>query len=133
MYFDPGGGEDRMDVNVRGFAAELAAHRVTGAVLNWDYLPEDYRRKDKPPDLGRRTEVRNAKSHQGRLWASKADPATNVFLLVTGTVPTFRIRGWVEGSDLKIADRREMPPAVRYPGFFIDALDLNPLPLPEDA
>lgn len=132
MYFDPGG-EDRLSVNIRGFGAELAASYASGLAVNWDYLPSHYRRARKPPDLGRRTEVRNARSHRGRLWASKHDPISRVFLLVTGIMPSFRVRGWLEGAELKVPERHLEPPAVRYEGYFAEPDELNPLPLPEDA
>lgn len=133
MYFQPGKGEDRLSVNIRGFGAELAAARVTGLELDWSYLASSYRRSEKRPDLGLRTEVRNAKSADGRLWASRYDHIENVFLLVTGSMPTFTVRGWIEGHELLVPENHLSPPEVRYAGWFMRPEDLNPFPLPEDA
>lgn len=133
QYFDPGTGESRMDINIRGFGAELAGRRATNLELHWNYLPRSYRRRDKAADLGQRTEVRNARRAHGRLFANDHDPIDRVFLLVTGSMPTFDVRGWIEGVDLMVPEHWFEPPDVRYAGFFVDAADLNPLPLPEDA
>jgi len=133
MYFQPGGGETRLDVNIRGCGAELAASRATGLKIDWSYLPATYRRRDKRPDMGKRTEVRNARKSPGLLWASETDPVSRVFLLVTGMMPTFQVHGWLEGTDLMEPLNWRDKPRVRYPGYFADSIDLNCLPLPPDA
>lgn len=131
--FTPGGGETQFDVHARGAGAELAARNATGLELHWDMLPPNYRRKNKPHDLGQRTEVRNAKSDYGRLPAHPDEPKKWVFLLVTGGLPVFSVRGWLEGVDLMVPQRWLEPPEVRYADYFADVGDVNPLPLPEDA
>lgn len=132
VKFDTGD-ETRLGINERGFGAELAAARATGLVWNDAYLPDNYQRKDKPPDIGRRVEVRNAIKPTGCLWADKRERRDWVYLLVTGSLPTYTVVGWLEGRDLMRPDRWREPPAVRYPGYFADQPSLRPLPLPEDA
>jgi hypothetical protein len=133
MKFDPGG-ETRLGVNERGFGAEIAAARATGLPWNDAYLDTaHYKRSDKPPDIGRRTEVRNALRGDGRLVSHKPERTDWVYLLVTGALPIFRVVGWLEGRDLRVPDRWREPPAVKYPGYFASQHELNPLPVPGDA
>jgi len=133
MYFSPGGGESRLDVNIRGYGAEFAASKWTG--LPWNHRlfnPRTYRRDQKTHDIGRRVEVKNAIHQNGRLACSSDDPE-RVHLLLVGDMPRFRICGWMEGIDLHVPGRRQEPPAVRYAAYFARQADLKPMPLPDDA
>ncbi len=128
------GSESRMAINVRGFAAEIAAANATGLRLNWDtLLPSTYRRRDKPPDIGARVEVRNALRMNGQLWADPKERRDWLYLLLAGRGPVFKIGGWMEGAELFTGDRWMEPPLVRYPGYFAWQSDLAPLPIPGDA
>ena len=129
MRHAPPKGETEFDVKARGFGAELAAHRVTGLELHWEMLTRTYKRKNKPPDLGKRTEVRNSAKQQGPLKAHDTDPTGRIFLLVTGTLPVFDVRGWLEGADLMADDNWFEP----WKDWLAHAADLNALPLPDDA
>lgn len=127
------GSETRLDINVRGFAAEIAAARATGLRLNWGLLGDTYRRRDKPPDIGRRTEVRNAVRSNGLLWADPRERRDWTYLLVTGSRRRFVVAGWVEGRELMQTCNWREPPIVRYAGFFLPQSELRPLPMPDDA
>ncbi len=133
MYFDPGGGESRLDVNVRGFAAEIAAARATGLPLNEELLDvTTYRREDKPSDIGRRTEVRSTRSPMGPLYVYEGDPVRDrLALLVTGARRVFTIVGWISMRDAK--DKNRWCTDLRYPAFVTEQYDLRPLPMPEDG
>lgn len=133
MKFEPVG-ETQVDVHARGFAAELAAHRVTGLELHWDLLERDYRRRDKPPDLGQRTEVRNARRRDGRLVAHPGERSEYLYLLVTGEGREYLVVGFMEGVELMIPRRWEEPPRVQYAGWFATQRSLAPIAeLPVDA
>lgn len=133
MKFDPGG-ETRLEVNVRGFAAELAAHRATGLPLHWGLLDKGYRRREKVPDLGTRTEVRNARRHDGRLVAHPGERKDWLYLLVVGSGHAYIVVGFMEGRDLMVPERWKEPPRVRYEGYFASQESLRPLAeLPGDA
>ena len=134
MYFTPGGGETRLDVNVRGFGAELAAHRATGLPLNWSYLGRRYKKSQKPPDLGARTEVRNARRRDGLLVAHKGEKPERLYLLVVGEGRRYVVCGWMEGADLMVPARWREPPVVRHEGYFAGQAALRPVAeIPEDA
>jgi len=132
-YFLPHG-ETQLDVDVRGMAAELAASIATG--LPWhtlEPLPQGYRRgRSKPPDIGRRTEVRNSARPQSPLYVYQADPPDRCVLLVTGVGPSFTLAGWIQASDAKRPEfwRGE---GLRYPAYVIPQSRLQPLPLPPGA
>jgi hypothetical protein len=132
MKFNPRG-ESRLQVNERGFAAELAASRATGLKLNWTKLGKGYRSRDKLPDIGERVEVRNARRGNGRLVAHPGERKDWAYLLVTGEGRTFVVVGWMEGRALIVPARWEEPPKVQYNGYFAAQHDLHPLPLPADA
>jgi len=125
MKHEPPPGETELDVKIRGYAAELVAAKVTGLSLNWDYLPKDYVRAKKRPDIGRRTEVRNTKV----LRSYPGEAKSFVYLWVTGRVPTFTVTGWIEGVDLMVPENENLT----WGGYDIGPGGLNPLPLPEDA
>ena len=133
MKFDPTG-ESTIDVKARGFAAEIAAHRVTGLPLHWSLLSKGYRRADKEPDIGQRTEVRNAQRLDGRLVAYPGERKDYLYMLVVGEDRRYIVVGFLEGRDLIVKRRYEEPPKVRYPGYFASQSDLRPLAeLPADA
>ena len=134
MKFQPAGGETVHQVNHRGYAAELCGSAATGLGLRWEILKRGYRRRDKRPDLGARTDVRNARKPDGRLWTD-GDRVDWVYLSVVGPVAprTFLVKGWLEGRELMVPERWEVPPKVLYPAWFADQRELHPLPMPEDA
>lgn len=133
MKFDPGSGEDRLAVNVRGFAAEIAAARVTGLHWNDEFLADGYAGTDKRPDLGRRTEVRNALRANGRLFSYQNDRDEWDYLLVTGAGPEFVVAGWMPGAELRRADHWREPPEVRLAAYAVEQRQLRPLPTGEQA
>jgi hypothetical protein len=132
MYFDPGTGESRLDVNIRGFAAEIAAARMTGLPLNEGVLTATYRRSQKPADIGRRVEVRS--SLGPFLYGYRNDPITRCMALVTGDrFGPFEFQGWIEARDLQRPEHWKQPPQVRYAAWVVPANRLQPLPLPADV
>jgi hypothetical protein len=133
MMFTPVGKETPVDVGARGYGAELAAARATGLPLNWELLGDEYRRRDKAPDLGRRVEVRNARRASGLLAGHPGERRDWVYLLVVGTLPTFTVVGWLEGAELFVPTRWREPPAIPFAGYFAEQRELRPLPLPGDA
>lgn len=129
MYFQPGYGESRLDVNERGFAAELVASRLTGLPRNGKRLGADYKRRDKPHDIGERTEVRNQRDHAGPLYVYEADARHHLALLLTGHGrKAYVMRGWIDVAD---ARRDEWwNESLRQPCWSVSQADLQPLPLP---
>ncbi len=130
MKFDPRGGETKFDVNLRGYCGELAAKRVTGLPLHWEYLDAGYRGA-KHVDLGNRTEVRTVLPTGRRLLRRRpGDPVSRVFLLVIGVGRRYRVAGWMEGRDLVVPARRDPDPPSSWTAR---EDELRPLPLPPDA
>jgi hypothetical protein len=134
MKFDSPTGETRLEINIRGFGAELAASKATGLRWNHELLDTKTYAGDKPADIGRRVEVKNALSQSGRLPGFKGEPIERVYLLVVGDMPRFRVVGWMEGVDLHRPERWVEPKGrIKYAAFFAAQGDLRRLPLPSDA
>lgn len=136
----PADREAALEMNARGFGAELSLSRLTG--LEWHEAPvktRGYRRSAKPPDVGRRVEVKTTWYRDGVLRAYDGDRADFVFVLMIGRLPTFECVGWMEGRELLVPSRwSETPRGGRArtrtnPGWSATQDELRPLPLPDDA
>jgi hypothetical protein len=129
--------ESEVDLNARGFGAELAAAKATG--LRWHKHLWVKGQRRKLPDLGRRTEVRNVASAGGQLRAfppkgrKAGDPVEWCYLLVIGRLPTYRVVGWMEGSELIVRPRLRTLKAGWEASYYADQGELHPLPMPSDA
>lgn len=127
-------GQDPIGYQVDAFAAELAASLRTGLPWHAGVLGTDYRRSDKRPDLGRRTEVRSSTNPNGGLWSHPDNDRDEwLYLFVVGRCPDLVVVGWVEGRDLRVP--RHWHDGIRGgpSGWRMDPRDLRPLPVPEDA
>jgi hypothetical protein len=129
------GHESQLDDLCRGFGAELAAAAVTGLELcPWILLPPGYRRQDKTPDIGRRTDVKSV-ARQSDLLAPRFDDAEYgrfnwYFLKVSGRFPSYCVEGWVQGHE--VMDEAHKDP-TGWERYLVENWELHPLPLPPDA
>ena len=121
--------EQDYELKFNGFAAELAASRVTGLSWRKTMFGSGFKER-KACDLGNRTEVRNTHHEHGSLPFKPKDDPASVYVLVIGVSPTYRVVGWMEGEDLvKLPVRTDIP----YPARFADQSLLSDLPLPRSA
>jgi hypothetical protein len=90
-----------VSTNVDAAGAELAASKATG--LRWHMTVGDDLAE---PDLGRGTEVRHTRRDDGGLIVRSKDPSGRVFVLVTGSLPRYRVVGHLAGVEAMQDDFR---------------------------
>lgn len=128
--FAPAG--DRLEQDVRAFAAELAVAEYLGLPWNDDVLSRAQLRRGKQADVGENIEVRTwPETRRDGLFlpVRDGDKTDRVCVLAVGRVPAFTLIGWaIAGSVMTKAyryDDRRHHPYWRVP---IDALRLFPMP-----
>jgi hypothetical protein len=134
-YFVPVG-ESMVDATQRGHVAEHVAGRAVGLAPDCRVLSmRELRRGPKRPDLGSRTQVRNARNPLGALRVYKPDPEGHLALLIVGRRRgPYRIAGWLE-----IAEARKLGAWIEDPGnpsgssWHVGQEQHHRLPLPADA
>jgi hypothetical protein len=134
--FDPGSDETEQIVNLRGFGAEMAAHKALGIPLRWEMHEAGYRQSMKTADLRARTDVKNPRYRRYRLWCDEGDKTYRrfdwSFLKVSGEMPTYLIEGWAYGYEIMI-DEYWVERGMVRPAFFLPNNKLRPLPLPPEG
>lgn len=84
-----------------------------------------------PVDLiyqGRTLEVRCTRYRNGRLIIHPQDSDESFFVLVTGAAPVYKVVGWIQGRDGKIAAYWDEPEPGR-PAFFVPQSALVEVPV----
>lgn len=111
-------GEDGWTVHIEGAGGELAVAKVLGIYpvfgLNTFHAA----------DLARNIQVRTRSRDDYDLLVRPNDADDAIFVLVTGRIPNFEVRGWILGRDAKredwLADHGGRPPA-----YFVKAKHLR--------
>jgi hypothetical protein len=108
------------DAHVEGACGELSVAKVLGRY--WDGSVDTF----KSPDLPGGVQVRTRSKHDWELLIRPCDPREAVYVLVTGRCPSYRVHGWIQGSE---AMRQEWLAnhAGRPPAYFIPQEALLPL------
>jgi hypothetical protein len=128
--FEPRG-ETRLDVDMRGFGAELAAARALG--LKWSAtVYSRSKARSKPPDLGEAIEVKHSKWSDGPLYVYPNEPRDRIHVLVIGRIPEYRIAGWIRAGDARRPEFWHEPPEVRAAAWAVPQEALAGLPVPAD-
>jgi hypothetical protein len=83
------------EVNVEGAGAELAVAKYFG--WYWDFSVNTF----KAPDLGSKVQVRWTHSHNFSLIVRPRDPEDDVYVLVSGWGPDYKIQGFMYGHEAK--------------------------------
>jgi len=110
--------------HIEGAAGEYAVAKFLG--MHWDFSVfrgDDFRKK---PDVGP-YQVRQAERHHYRLTLRKGadtDKPDVPFILVTGTMPNYRVRGWVYGREA-MQDRYWSDPNNRGYAWWVPVDDLH--------
>lgn len=114
------GGQASWDTDIEGAGAELAFAKWAG--WYWDAGVRTF----KQPDVGL-IQVRSTKLSAGRLILRPNDPRHEVYVLVTGEMPTLTLRGWLYGWE---AMRPEFvaAPNGQPPCWMVPQPDLHPMP-----
>lgn len=122
---DPERQANRLQRNVDGFAAEEAAASYFGVTRTQRGIVV----KDFATDLTNRVQVRQTAHATGSLIVHPDDRDEEPFLLAVGTMPMFRLVGWILARDAKAERWWQTPPAVRFPAYFVPQAELHRLPL----
>lgn len=86
--------DERLNADVDAAGAEIATSRFTG--LRWTMSTgEDL----SEPDLAPNIEVRHTRYPAGGLIVRTKDRPDRVFILVVGSLPTYRLVGWMRGTE----------------------------------
>lgn len=114
-----GYGDNKWDMDIEGAASEMAVAKHLG--LYWDGAINSF----KGGDVGR-LQVRSARLHDYKLIVRNNDSDTDLFVLVTGSSPDYRIHGYLSGKMAKEAKWWHVP--NKPPGaFFVPQDSLKPL------
>lgn len=85
--------DDGWRVHIEGACGELAVAKFLGKY--WDGSVDTFRSL---PDLDN-VEIRTRSKHYYELLIRTDDDPDKVYILVTGTAPNYRVRGWMKGRD----------------------------------
>ena len=93
-------------VVAHGLGAELA-------VAQYLELPWNEGKRTKP-DVGRNVEVRQTRFDDGLLTLHSWDKLERIFILAVGRLPSYRLIGWIPGSE-GAGKGTYYPPGTKYP------------------
>lgn len=109
--------------HIEGFAGELAVAIALG-LPRPDVEREAFRTAH---DVGGLVDVRTRSKHWYDLPLYEKDPHDRIFILVTGRIPNFRLRGWILARDGKREEFYKKLNNDRPPGWFVPASNLRPM------
>jgi hypothetical protein len=117
------GDGDAWQADVDACGAEIAT--AIAVDRHWGDDPEP----DYLGDVGSRSpklHVRHSVRPDGRLILREDDPDDAVFVLVTGTIPAFRVCGWITGREGKAGDLIDLN-NNRPPCWMVPQSELRPI------
>lgn len=106
------------NIHIEGAAGEIAAAKALG--IYWGGSVNTFRSQN---DIGK-FEVRTATQSNYRLIVREQDKDSNVYILVTGSAPSFDVRGWVYGKEAKVHKYLNAP-VGRPAAYFVPQSDLR--------
>jgi hypothetical protein len=112
------GGAALWGSHIEGAAGELAVAKATNTY--WNGALGDY----DADDVGG-LQIRTTPHPNGCLILHPSDPDDRPFILVIGTMPFFRLAGWMMGRDGK--DPKWWRAGIDRPAFFVPQADLRPM------
>lgn len=110
---------DGLAIHLLGTAGEMAAAKALNCY--WGGAEGTFKR----PDLGG-IQVRTRSRHDYDLIVRPGDADDEPFLLVTGTMPAFRVHGWLWGREAKQPQWLQTH-GGREPAYFVPQAALRPL------
>lgn len=105
------------DLHLEGACGELAYCKHAG--IFWDGSIDVFKR----PDIGGSIQIRTRSRHDYELIVRDDDADTDWFVLITGRMPRFEIRGCLRGADAKRAEWRQTH-GDREAAFFVPTKEL---------
>jgi hypothetical protein len=111
--------EDCWDLQIEGAGGELAVAKALN--VYWDGSVNTLR----APDLsGIQVRTRSQRDYDLIVWPD--DSPDDLYVLVTGQMPEYRIHGWIRGSDA-MQDRWLKEHGDRPPAYFVPQDALQPI------
>jgi hypothetical protein len=107
--------------NIEGACAELVVAKYYN--IYWNGSVDTF----KSADLGSKIQVRWTWSHNYSLIVRPADSEKDVYILVSGYAPNFRIQGFLYGEDAKNSMYLRNDGSGRPDGYFIPNENLIPI------
>lgn len=114
-FAGPGWNED-----IEGACAEMATAKALG--IYWSGSVGSF----KHPDLGNNLQVRSTISHNYSLIVRPADHDEDLYILVTGMCPDYKVRGYISGAEAK-NDLWKRGPVDRPDAYFVPIEALRPM------
>lgn len=121
------------DRDIEGAIAEYAAAKALGML--WDGSYNTFKKK---ADIGDRIQIRHAQErpdpkNPGKIYpisliVRPGEKEEDIFVLVIGTTPTFKIVGWIFGKDA-IQEKYIYAPNKGPSAWFVPQEDLKPIDL----
>jgi hypothetical protein len=110
------------DIHINGACGEVAAAKYLGRY--WSPTVNTYH----AADLGKKLQVRTRSRHDWELNIRADDDPEHWFILVTGTAPTYNVRGWLPGREARI-DAWLQNYGNRTPAWFVPQSALHDIDL----
>lgn len=104
--------EDNWSREIEGAAAEMAYAKFRNKY--WSASINTYQ---KAADVGR-VQVRSSAHENGSLIVRPHDKDEDIYVLLIGKAPTFRVVGWQRGIEAKKSEWQRSPNGV-HPAFFV--------------
>lgn len=112
---------DGLTIHINGACGEMAVAKALG--IYWAGSANTFKRER---DVGK-WEVRTRSKDYYDLIVRADDDNNNVYILVTGDIPNFKIHGYISGKDAKqekwIKDYGGRPPAYFVPKQFLSNIE----------
>lgn len=116
--------EPPWQIHIEGACGECATAKCLG--IYWDGSTGTFKMRG---DVGA-LEVRTRSEHWHDLIVRPKDKSNAIYVLVTGTAPTYFVRGWLFGHHCKVSafwkDKKNAP-GGRDPGWFVPSSALLPM------
>jgi hypothetical protein len=108
------------DVHIEGACGELAVAKLLSCY--WDGSVDTF----KTPDISGNLQVRTRSNHTFDLLVRPNDNPLDIYCLVTGKCPEFRVHGWIQGLHAQKPEWKKNH-GGRPPAWFVPQTALNPM------
>jgi len=116
-------GADGWTIHIEGAAGELAVAKALN--LFWDGTVNTFKRGG---DIGDKLQVRTRSKDYYDLLIRQNDKDEDIFVLVVGQIPNFKVVGWMRGVDAK-QEKYSQTYGNRPSAYFVPQKDLNSFPI----
>ena len=111
--------EEMWKYHIEGASGEFALAKALN--VHWGAHSNVF----KVPDISGNIQVRTRSNHNWDLIVRDGDPDDEIFILVTGSVPNYRIVGWILGKDAKNSTWYKDIGNRSHPAYFVPQEYLN--------